>query len=100
MGTTLVEVMKILGQRFVDAAALEEWQLENDIDEQDEEVEYLVQAKFSRDDRDERGVVTVCWMTANEMLGGDAAADTIKTAFTNYGKRVQKAVREAAAACN
>ena len=94
----LVEVKEVLGQRFVDAAGLEDWQLSNEIAEEDEEIEFLVQAKFSRHERDEHGVVTICWMTVEEMVSGDAEAEEVKDKLKEYGKRCTGAVKEAASA--
>ena len=95
----LVEVKEVLGQRFVDEAGLEDWQFCNEIAEEDEEVEFLVQAKFSRHERDEHGVVTICWMTVEEMVSGDAEAEDVKGMLQDYSKRCAGAVKEAARAC-
>ena len=98
-GGVLVEVKEVLGQRFVDEAGLEDWQFCNEIAEEDEEVEFLVQAKFSRHERDEHGVVTICWMTVEEMVSGDAEAEDVKGMLQDYSKRCAGAVKEAARAC-
>ena len=91
---TLVKVREILGQRYVNETELEEWQLENDIEEGDEEVEWQVQAKVARHERDKHGRITICWMTTEELQqAGDASS--AKAALKEYAKRVAAEVKQA-----
>ena len=91
---TLVKVREILGQRYVNETELEEWQLENDIEEGDEEVEWQVQAKVARHERDKHGRITICWMTTDELQqAGDASS--AKAALKEYAKRVAAEVKQA-----
>ena len=97
--TTLVEINEILGQRFVDPAELADWQLANDVEEDDEAVEFLVQATFQRHARDKKGITTICWLAVEEMLEGDAAAADVNERLQAYGKRCASEVRSAAQRC-
>ena len=43
----LQEVLEVLGQRYINPAELEEWQLRNEVGGEDETIEFQVQGKFS-----------------------------------------------------
>ena len=98
-GAKLVEVAEVLGQRYINPGKLTSWQVENDVEEGDEEVEFLVQGRFSRHSRDKRGVITICWLPLETMLRGGADASDVKTALEDYGKRCSREVKEACKEC-
>eukprot|EP00966_Prymnesium_polylepis_P014218 328397-Prymnesium_polylepis.1 len=81
------------------AAALHPPSLENDISEEDETIEFMVQAKFSRNARDSTGKVTGCYMTVDDLLEGDADPKQVEAALTAYGKRVATVVKVGVAQC-
>ena len=60
---------------------LADWQLENDIGEEDEIIECMLQAKFSLNARDSTGKVSqeslsaTSYMTVDDLLEGDARSE-------------------------